>query len=306
MPARALRTRHVSFRSVVRSSERPMYFTSPTDPGDQTMKTFVYLQCAGKQATALVAAGVMSATVQAQTAAPAADAKAEEPAFTVSVGATYGTTSLTGVRSKATWEPLLDLEYTNGRFYASTGRGVGYNLVDSEQFTFGVGLAYTPARKEKDDLRRRGLGDIKGSGLVLLTADWSPLEGLIHIYGNASLATRRENGAFYTLGTTIGFPLYGSLSGFVDLSTTFGDKKYMAGRYGVTPANAAPSGYAVFTPGAGIANAAVSVGVQYEFSKTWSMGATAGTTQLLGDAKRSPVTGRKREPDAALFVSYSF
>jgi MipA family protein len=283
-----------------------MYFTSPTDPGDQTMKTFVHLQCAGKHTAALIAAGVMSATVQAQTAAPAADAKADEPAFTVSVGAAYSTETLNGARSKATWGPLLDLEYKNGRFYASTSRGVGYNLVDSEQFTFGAGLAYTPARKEKDDLRRRGLGDVKATGLVLLTAGWSPLDGLINFYGSAALATRRENGAFYTLGTNIGFPLYGSLSGFVDLSTTFGDKKYMASRYGVTPANAAPSGYAVFTPGAGIVNAAVSVGVQYELSKAWSMGATAGTTQLRGDARRSPVTNRKREPDAALFVSHSF
>jgi MipA family protein len=247
------------------------------------------------------------------TGAPVLAAQASKPqdgeagAFTITTGAEYSTSSLTGgVRTRPRWSPLLDIEYTRGRFFLSTGRGLGYNVVQSDVFTLGVGAAYNPKRKAADDPRLRGLGDVAASPLVLLTADWNPAGDFIHVYASYTGATKRANGSFLTVGTTVGFPLFGKLNGFVDLSAVIADRNYMQTYYGITAAQSATSGYAVFTPRAGLVNASLSLGLDYELSKEWSLGASVGRTRLTRDAAKSPIFPRRDEPDGSVFASYTF
>jgi outer membrane scaffolding protein for murein synthesis (MipA/OmpV family) len=238
-------------------------------------------------------------------AEPAKPPASDEGKFTITGGASYSTSSLSGGTStRAKWSPLLDLAYTHGRFSASLS-GLTYDVVQSDEFTLGVGAAYSPKRKASDDVRLRGMGDVQASPLILLNATWSPLE-FLSFTAQYSAATKRTNGSFLTVGTALGFPLMDKLSGFVEVSGVIADQKYMQAYYGVTAAQAATSGYRVFTPRAGLVNTSVSLGVNYEWSEQWSLGASVGRTRLMREAAKSPIFPRRDEPSANVFASYTF
>lgn len=228
-------------------------------------------------------------------------------AFSVTFGASYSTTSLSGgTTTKAKWGPLIDLSYTNGGFFASGQRGIGYNFVQTKTLQLGAGLSYLPPRKESKDTRLRGLGDVKGSPAVLLSANWSPIEDFISLSAVYSAATKRTNGSTLELGTSVGFPIYGSLNGSVDLSVALADRNHVQTYYGVTAAQSAASGYSQFSPKAGVLNTSLSVNASYELSKNLSLGASVGAIRRQGDAAKSPIFTRRNEPTARLFATYNF
>ena len=231
----------------------------------------------------------------------------DEGKFSISAGAVYGTTSLTGGASLTPkWSPLFDASYERGRFFASTERGIGYNLVQNKIWTVGAGLAYSPKRKASSNARLRGMGDVEASPTVLLSANWNPMDDFINVYGVLASATKRSNGSFLTLGATVGFPVYGKLSGFVDLSSVLANRSYAQTYYGVTAVQALNSGYAEFRPKRGLISTSASVGLNYELTTAWSLGASLGATRLQGDAAKSPFINKRTEPSASLFANYTF
>ena len=58
--------------------------------------------------------------------------------------------------------PLLDV--VNGHFFAGTSRGVGYNFSDDKNFQYGARLTMSPHRKQTEDARLNGMGDIGFAG----------------------------------------------------------------------------------------------------------------------------------------------
>lgn len=233
--------------------------------------------------------------------------ESDEAKISISAGALYGTASLTGGSSlRPKWSPLFDLSYEHGRFFASTERGIGYNLVQNKVWTVGAGLAYLPKRKASSNVRLRGMGDVDASPTVLLSANWRLMDDFINVYGALASATKRSNGSFLTIGAIVGFPIHGKLSGFVDLSSVIANRNYAQTYYGVTTVQAVNSGYAQFQPKAGLISTSASVGLNYELTKEWSLGATLGTTRLQSDAASSPLITKRTEPSASLFATYAF
>ena len=57
--------------------------------------------------------------------------------------------------------PLIDVSYSNGKFFISMTRGVGYNFSDSPYVQYGVRLGLGNARSESDDPHLNGMGDLK-------------------------------------------------------------------------------------------------------------------------------------------------
>lgn len=215
--------------------------------------------------------------------------------------------------SRAVAAVVLDYSMVNG-FFASTTRGIGYgNSIG--KFDYSAALSYRAGRKDRDvnsdfisygSNHLRGMGDVKGSavgvlGLGYAVTDWLNLQLQAEVP-----ISQRNNGAALHFG--IISPLYTSSKNSVKLGLTssWGTGKYMQTYYGVTTSQSAASGFTRHDAGSGIYAYSLNMDWTYRINKNWSAAASAGVTQLAGDARDSPIVQRKTSPTGNLKVTYSF
>jgi len=118
--------------------------------------------------------------------------------------------------------------------------------------------------------------------------------------------SERDNGEAVHFG--ISSPFYTSPKNEVTLALTgnWGSGKYMQTYYGVSAAQSSASGFARHDVGAGIYSYSMNLDWTHRLTSRWSVLASAGVTQLTGDAGDSPIVQRKTSPTGSLKVTYSF
>lgn len=208
---------------------------------------------------------------------------------------------------------VVDYSMANG-FFIGTTRGIGYgNNVGNLDYS--AALSYRTGRKDKDvssdsissgSDELRGMGEIKGSAIVVpglgyKVTDWLNLQLQAEVP-----VSERENGEAVHFG--LSSPLYTSPTNAVMLALTgsWGSDKYMQTYYGVSAAQSAASGFARHDAGAGIYAWSMNLDWTHKLTSRWSVLASAGVTQLTGDAGDSPIVHRKTSPTGSLKVTYSF
>ena len=208
---------------------------------------------------------------------------------------------------------VVDYSMANG-FFIGTTRGIGYgNNVGNLDYS--AALSYRTGRKDKDvssdsissgSDELRGMGEIKGSAIIVpglgyKVTDWLNLQLQAEVP-----VSERENGEAVHFG--LSSPLYTSPTNAVMLALTgsWGSDKYMQTYYGVSAAQSAASGFARHDAGAGIYAWSMNLDWTHKLTSRWSVLASAGVTQLTGDASDSPIVHRKTSPTGSLKVTYSF
>jgi len=107
----------------------------------------------------------------------------------------------------------------------------------------------------------------------------------------------------HTFIRTAKYALGGSVSG------TWATGPYMRSFFGVTPAQAAASGYPVFTPGSGFKDMTFGLNGNYRIAARWALVANASYKRLVGAAADSPIVriaGTPNQMSFSTFVVYSF
>ncbi|MEP8956188.1 MipA/OmpV family protein [Enterobacter mori] len=208
---------------------------------------------------------------------------------------------------------VVDYAMANG-FFISTTRGVGYGN-NIGNLDYSAAVSYRTGRKDKDVSSDsissgsdylRGMGDIKGSAIVVPGLGYKVTDWL-HLQLQAEVpVSERDNGEVVHFG--IISPLYTSPKNEVTLALTssWGSDKYMQTYYGISAAQAAASGFARHDAGAGIYAYSLNLDWTHRLTSRWSVLASAGATQLTGDAADSPIVQRKTSPTGSLKVTYSF
>ncbi|MEO7494075.1 MAG: MipA/OmpV family protein [Massilia sp.] len=203
---------------------------------------------------------------------------------------------------------LVDYQNKNG-FFISSLRGLGYrDKVDGVDWSAAV--AWTGYR---EDHRRtifgsdalKGMGRIDGGLTAKLGAGYHL--GPVELAVDTELAiSNRERGN--NVGLSASVPLMTDKSDTVALSTAikYADRKQMQTYYGVTAAQSARSGYAAYTPKAGVSEVSVGGNWTHVIDAKWSVRSVAGVTRLGGDAASSPLTKHRNNPFLASTVNYSF
>ncbi|MEH3626660.1 MipA/OmpV family protein [Enterobacter roggenkampii] len=227
----------------------------------------------------------------------------------VDVGPRYSGSEKTRVSAAQ----VVDYSMANG-FFIGTTRGIGYGN-NAGNLDYSAALSYRTGRKDKDvssdsissgSDELRGMGEIKGSAIVVpglgyKVTDWLnlQLQAEVPVY-------ERENGEAVHFG--LSSPLYTSPTNAVTLALTgsWGSDKYMQTYYGVNAAQSAASGFARHDAGAGIYAWSMNLDWTHKLTSRWSVLASAGVTQLTGDAGNSPIVHRKTSPTGSLKVTYSF
>lgn len=274
-------------------------------------------------AAALTCLSLFSCAARAQSAAAtatsagtaAAPAKAPTSASTVTLGAGVAVGTRYAGSDETRVAPLIAGEYAHSSgFFAGTLRGIGYaSAVGPVTLSGAIGYRGKREEKEKDGAGfssgskyLKGMGDVKGSVTAHLSASYAVLPWIdVQVHTEQPL-TERDNGALYGFGASAKLLDDGKDTWTVGVGATLADRKYMQTYHGVTAAQSARSGYAVFTPKSGFQQLDVTATWQHQFTKHWSVIGTVGAQRLLGDAAKSPLTRRTTSPTGYVAAAYTF
>jgi len=209
--------------------------------------------------------------------------------------------------------PLGEIVYQDRFFFkgdpipGATIRGLGAYLFKNEHWAITASLApdFTE-RREQDDVRLRGLGNVAVTMRAALAAsysrDWWRITGAV----TQDLSKNKKE------GVKGGFDFVGTWHATERLTFDAGPGVTIANGentrtfFGVTPLQSARSGYAVYDPSGGVQNIRFSVGMNYRISSSWFAGAFASESKLQGDAANSPFIEKKQEFSIGAYIGHHF
>lgn len=201
--------------------------------------------------------------------------------------------------------PLLNYQWANG-WFAGVSNGVGYNFSRSPGMQYGLRVTADLGRKASRSPALRGMGDIDASaelgGFVnhTLASGFILTTSLRYGAGNDNKGLVADLGAVYSTELTPRWRLS------VGAALTAVNAEYMQSYFGVSPAQAAASGYRRFAPTAGIRDVRGNVALSYQLSREISLTGALSTVTLVGDAADSPLTRKKSSVNGFAAVSYAF
>jgi outer membrane scaffolding protein for murein synthesis (MipA/OmpV family) len=254
--------------------------------------------------TAIAAAALaLAAALPAQAAGNLLLIEAPPPKATLALGGTvWQLPAYPGARKSDTLVlPALDWQLPNGMF-VSTDTGVGWNLSSSKTVQAGVRLWPQFGRSRKDvpglepiglRIQAQGFANVQIGEVLLLQS------GVL--YGGG----RDRDGLQVELGATSGIPIGDSLIG-IGLATSWANKAYRDGYYGVTAAESRASGLAAYTPGSGTLDTSLTVSAELKFGPAWRLSGQVVLARLNTDISRSPVVQQRRQDLATLTLWRSF
>jgi outer membrane scaffolding protein for murein synthesis (MipA/OmpV family) len=205
--------------------------------------------------------------------------------------------------------PVINIQYRDIAF-ATTGDGIGYNVLHGDHYQIGAGMTYDFGRKEKDDYTNlRGMGDIGAAPVAKVFGSWVIAKKFPMILrADARQFIGGAEGAVGDVGVYM--PLPGSSKTFVMFagpSITFATSHYLQTLYGVTPQQALASGHPVYeVPHAGTTAAGVGFSATKFITKHWLLNMDTAIDQIRGSAAHSPLVERRTQRVLALSVNYQW
>ncbi len=172
--------------------------------------------------------------------------------------------------------------------------GLRVELVRSERWRSSLGLRWDGGRDQDDSPGLRGLGDVRGTLRARLSLGYRLDEGwrlggawTADLLGRGGGWQGEVNtGRDWTLSERTGVGL--------SLALGFAGSRYLQSWFGVTPTQAAASGYPVYTPGSGLRALTLSASGRTQLDRRWAVFYGASASQLLGPAAQSPLVQERR------------
>lgn len=204
-------------------------------------------------------------------------------------------------------DPTLNVNYETAQGFASMQNGVGVWLVRDELFKAGLSVNYMMGRQEKSDPRYAGMGDVAGSAMSYVWAEWQPIKDAIALYGNTGNSWHSASGTLAQWGATLGFPLIHQINGFVDVSRYWANERYVQQYYGVTQSQSQASHYGAFSAHkSGTLYANAQTGVVIELDRDMDLIASYGRSTASALLMESPLLNRKSQTLSALVLTRRF
>ena len=198
--------------------------------------------------------------------------------------------------------PLVQARY--GAFFAGIG-GVGLNLYRDSGWRFAAAVSPSRGRKESDDSRLQGLGNIDSTIRGRLIGSYRTGTFVARAELSTDLAGQHQG----TIARADVFAVFRPAERFFlfagpGLSWT--DKQYTQSYFGVTADQSASSGFPQFEAGSGLNSVRLSIGAFYRFDQHWLAVATFSASRLQGDAANSPITETRTQSQFLAAGAYLF
>jgi outer membrane protein len=185
------------------------------------------------------------------------------------------------------------------RYVDLVGTFVTANALDHPNWRVGPTLNWRFGRKDVDDPVVDLLPDIDGTLELGVFAAYEavsnddPRDRWLLSGGIAQDVGGVHEGQTAWVSARKWMPLtqYGALG--ISIGATYGSSDYMGTYFSVTPDGAASSGLNTFSAGSGVRDVRASLIYIQPISREWQLGAGVIYSQLIGDAKDSPVTAER-------------
>lgn len=269
------------------------------------MNTRDFVSCKRAALAGAIALAAPSAFAQAFDAVRLFGAAPGQDAGRIGLATVAGPTYAGSENRRVRAFPAFDYQWANG-WFAGFSNGIGYNFSDAPRLQYGLRLTADLGRKERRDAALRGMGDIDATATAgaffnyVLPAGVFLTSSLRHGSGNHRDGTVLDLGA----GHSLALPRPWRLG--VGVAATLVNAAYMQSHFGVTPTQAAASGYAVYTPGAGARDLRANLALTYSFDARTSLTTALSASRLLGDAKDSPLTRKANTVSGVFALGYAF
>jgi outer membrane scaffolding protein for murein synthesis (MipA/OmpV family) len=200
--------------------------------------------------------------------------------------------------------PALDISYDD-RIFSQGPDVLGVNVLRGPAYHVGAAVTFDfQTRKESDDPRLHGLGNVYGGPKLKLFADytWWAFTGSVALYqdidGNHQGTTVMTD---FVASAPVGGWLFSVGPGF-----TWANATYTRTFFGVSGQQSAASGLPTYNTSAGIRDIHMNAMVTYDFSKHWNGSVSATFGRLEHDAANSPITEKRFELNTLASVNYKF
>ena len=200
--------------------------------------------------------------------------------------------------------PLLDISIGKS-FFLNNERGLGAYFLKNRAFEFGGSFGYYESRKEEDDEKLKGLGDIDGGidGRLFAKIRLNEYSFFVQIQNDLS---SKHNGTLYVFGADY-FNKPSSYTNWrVKSSYTFADDNYMRSYFGISEAQAGKSGLTRFKAGSGFKDFTLDWIYNHYLSRHWGLKGVIGYKFLVGDAADSPLVTSKGQISFGIGLFYKF
>lgn len=200
--------------------------------------------------------------------------------------------------------PVLEYNWANG-WFAGT-QGVGRQWASGQDLQYGLKLGFDFGREESRSGALRGLGNIDPS------AEWGGFVRYALGNGFAAKTSLRagsgvdNKGVLWDLGLEYGQALGADWRLGSEVSATYADANYLQSFFGVTPRQAAASGYPVYRPASGLRDVSARISLTYILTPQWAVTGGLRHTSLMGDAKDAPMVRRTSSTTSLLALTYAF
>ncbi len=249
----------------------------------------------------------------ASVAAPAALAQtvavpdAPDTGYTLSLGAIgVYTPSYEGARSSRARVFPSVVAATSGGGFISGRLDAGWNFSKDESLDYGLIVAPALPQEEKDDPALRGMGDI----------GWRATAGAFVTYRPAKILSvrtavrygmgRERDGATVAASAGVGYPIGPGRFVSASLGALWANQSYKQSYFGVTPEQAARTGYRVYAPSAGLVDTRLTLSSFGGIDRHWGYFINLTASRLQGDAKNGPLVQERTQTSALVGLNYRF
>jgi outer membrane scaffolding protein for murein synthesis (MipA/OmpV family) len=172
---------------------------------------------------------------------------------------------------------------------AAAQGGLRVELVRSARWRSSLGLRWDSGRDEGSSEDLRGLGDVRGTLRMRLSLGYRFDGGWRAGSALTTDALGRGGGWQGEVNAGRDWRLSPATTVGAGISMGFGGSRWQQNYFGVTPEQSANSGYAVYTPGAGLRDVGLSLGGRTELGGRWAVFFGSSVSHLVGPSAASPL-----------------
>jgi outer membrane scaffolding protein for murein synthesis (MipA/OmpV family) len=199
--------------------------------------------------------------------------------------------------------PIINIRY--GRLSIGGVNGIAYELANVEDFRISATAGYFRGRKESDAVYLDGTGTIESSATmgVSVNKKIGPWRFSTNISRDFS---DQVSGVTASISAGYSYKLSPQVLLNLGASLRWMNNNYANGVYGITDSQAATSVLPEFKAQSGFESGSLSLTGLYFINKHWTLTSLISQSQLLSDAKSSPITREENPYFVMTGVSYRF
>jgi outer membrane protein len=185
-------------------------------------------------------------------------------------------------------------------------RGLDALLLRRPGLRVNLALRFDPGRRESESEDLEGMGEIRATVRARLGLSWEPAPRWGVSLASSFDVLDRVGGYTVSVGLSRRFDLGPHQRLVLAASLTGAGDRYLQTWYGVTPAQSAASGYAVYDAPEGLRDVSLLATWRNDFNERWAGFASVGASRLLGPAADSPLTRQRQSGTLSLGLARRF